>query len=342
MAPITSYDDYYKKYLSIYAPQRDQEIADSDAVFNKQLATIEDLYAGRMADSNAQYDALEQQNAVQRFINEQQVAENNANLGVTDSGLNRTQQTAVQLSASNNAAKIARQRQSMVDSLTREVTALKSDIEINRSNAKTAIQDKYTQLASSNAQISHQADVDYANQQAKIAADKEVALAQAAAKNAETSQKAYSDLVSAFIKDEMSDDQKKAAFRAYGEIYGFDSVQQAQQLLSYSGLNGTVDQYGNVTFAVENATGNTVRDDGETRTKLGEFHIVNEVLNPKNWAAKTGGIWFAGTRKVYSEYELKNALKKEFGYSTTDAAELAGRLYYKVKPVENTSWHTYK
>lgn len=157
---IISYEERLKQNLAASSAQMNQAIADNKAIYDKQAKTVTDNYTGQIAESGKEYDDLERQNAVQKLINEREVAENMANLGLTDSGLNRTQATAVQLSASNNAAEIQRQKQSMVDSLTREMNAYLSEIETGRISSESSIRQQYEQAASDAAMESYKADVE--------------------------------------------------------------------------------------------------------------------------------------------------------------------------------------
>lgn len=159
---INSTWDEIQKYMEgQYASKRKQALADNDAVYKKQSDAVTSLYEGEISEVGQQYDDLERQNAVQKLINEREVAENMANMGLTDSGLNRTQQTAVQLSASNQSAKIARDRQSMVNSLTREMTSKLTDIELNRSNAAQRINQEYDSAINSATQEKYKSNLDY-------------------------------------------------------------------------------------------------------------------------------------------------------------------------------------
>ena len=119
---------------------------------------------------------------MQKLINEREVAENMANLGLTDSGLNRTQQTAVQLSAANNSAKIQRQKQSYYQALERELTAKLADIETSRLSSEAQLRLNYNDKVASLAGTWRQADIDaeterqkeyykYLEKQSKAAAD---------------------------------------------------------------------------------------------------------------------------------------------------------------------------
>ncbi len=155
-----SEDYYYKKQLEAYTPQMNTQLSALQSAADKQSETLKTIYDGQMAEVGSQYADIERQNAVQKYINERNVAESMANLGLTDSGLNRTQQTAVQLSAANNAAKIQRQKQSMVDSLTREMTASLSQIQTELISQQAAVRQSFDDAARSSAAKQRQADLD--------------------------------------------------------------------------------------------------------------------------------------------------------------------------------------
>ena len=91
-------DELYNEYKKLGTAQRDADIASSDKVYDTQKLQTQNTYNRQIDETSKAYEDLYDENAVQRLINEQEIAENMANLGLTDSGLNRTQQTAVQLS----------------------------------------------------------------------------------------------------------------------------------------------------------------------------------------------------------------------------------------------------
>lgn len=68
-------------------------------------------------EANEDYNNIVNTENVRRLINERKVAEAMANQGLTDSGLNRTQQTAVQLSHGNAVSKAELARQKQVDAI---------------------------------------------------------------------------------------------------------------------------------------------------------------------------------------------------------------------------------
>ncbi len=126
-----------------YDKSRWGELVDQTKVSNKsfdaQSKTVKDNYKLSVDEVEDDYQSLYDENSVQKLINEREVAENMANLGLTDSGLNRTQQTAVELSAANNKAKFDRDKQKTIDGMASELAATLSEISINKQNAKQSI-----------------------------------------------------------------------------------------------------------------------------------------------------------------------------------------------------------
>lgn len=156
---ITSVQDRYNELIKAYQPSITDAVNKSNAAYKGQSDVISQMYKTQIDEQGQQYDKLFDQNEVQRYINEQRIAENMANRGLTDSGLNRTQQTAVQLSYANNNAEIGRQRQSAVNALTQAMTAKLADIESARANAEMNIKSGYEQSAMKAAQDLYNADV---------------------------------------------------------------------------------------------------------------------------------------------------------------------------------------
>ncbi len=112
-------------YLKIYDDNNLKNLnAQKNLLEETANKNITDLSAeGELAkkETEASYEGLINTQNVQRLINEKKVAETMANLGLSDSGLNRTQQTAVQLSHSNAVAQLQLQRQKKVDEIARLV-----------------------------------------------------------------------------------------------------------------------------------------------------------------------------------------------------------------------------
>lgn len=117
-----SIDDEKKNMREKYKPDMQADIDADGAVWDSQINSTQNYYDKQIGDTKTAYDSEYQKNAVQKLINEKKIAETNANLGLTDSGLNRTQQTAAQLSYANQKGKIDLARQSALDNLTLAMT----------------------------------------------------------------------------------------------------------------------------------------------------------------------------------------------------------------------------
>ena len=160
---------YYKKYDDENLENKNKQIAAINETAAKNKQTITENYNAQIADAQKAYDEQERINAVQKIVNEMQVAESMANMGLTDSGLNRTQQTAVQLSYANNKAKLDRQKQSAIDALNREMNAYLTEADTTATKNIAAVEDTYNQNRQSYAASMQQADIDAA---AKVEAER--------------------------------------------------------------------------------------------------------------------------------------------------------------------------
>lgn len=150
MATIV-YDDYLTSANKYLDPQKQQALKDLNALYHNQANTVTSQYDTEVGKANTAYEDQYRENAVQKLINERQVAENMANLGLTDSGLNRTQQTAVQLSYANQKGAIDRAKQAQIDALNRQKTQNLATIEQNRLAGQNEINQYYANLAAQNA-----------------------------------------------------------------------------------------------------------------------------------------------------------------------------------------------
>jgi hypothetical protein len=102
------------------------------AAANKQLVT--DSYNAQIADTNESYEGLFRKNAVQKVLNERDLERRAAEMGLTDSGLSRTQMTANQLSYANQNAEYRRARQKAVDTLATAMRSKNAEIDIKANN----------------------------------------------------------------------------------------------------------------------------------------------------------------------------------------------------------------
>ena len=168
--------DAYKKSISeIFDNQKEQTQKQADSDIKKL---------------DSQYKGLYDEAALQQLVNERNLKQKQASLGLTDSGLTASQQTAIQVSRGNANAKISAQKQAAVDSITVQLEQYLAQIEQNRANSFAEVDynlnanntNLYNTLMSQ--AYSNQAALDAANAQAaatieaaRIAAEQEAASA---------------------------------------------------------------------------------------------------------------------------------------------------------------------
>lgn len=218
---VGSYDDYFQKVLAASKPQLDSTIANINSSAEQQKQSVQGIYDKNINDTNAAYEDSYRENAVQKLINEREVAENMANLGLTNSGLNRTQQTAVQLSYANNKASIDRQKQAQVYSFAQSLAAELANIETTRLSSIADVTNQNSQAAMQSAYELRNADLDYNNSLYKA----EIEAAQKAAEKMDTKNKNQHTEYLGILSDISSDNKSKEALMAqiYEYIQGYDA-----------------------------------------------------------------------------------------------------------------------
>ena len=172
MSRLTELYDIYKKQGTA---QRDADVAASDKMYDTQRRQTQDTYDRQIKETNNSYEDMYRENAVQKLINEREIAEDMANSGLTDSGLNRTQQTAVQLSYANGKNKIDVNRQKAVDTLAASLADAISSIDANKLSAAEKIRSSYESSWNSAAQSTYAKELEEQTKQveASIKAQKE-------------------------------------------------------------------------------------------------------------------------------------------------------------------------
>ncbi len=156
----TDYDEIYKKQKEGLADTKKTQQDAINKTYDSQKTVENDQYDKAIDDTKVAYESEYERNAVQKLINEKQIAEKNANLGLTDSGLNRTQQTAAQLSYANQKGKIDLAKQSALDTLTQELTSSLADIEQSRITSLAKLDADIEEQAHSNAYDIYSANVE--------------------------------------------------------------------------------------------------------------------------------------------------------------------------------------
>lgn len=148
----TAFNNISDELRKYYAGDLQNQMADSNKFYDSQVDSTNKLYDAKIDKQSKAYEDSYRENAIQKLINERQVAENMANLGLTNSGLNRTQQTAVQLSYANNKAGIDRQKQSDIADLNLARTQALDTIQQNRLAGEAAIKQNFDNMINTTAQ----------------------------------------------------------------------------------------------------------------------------------------------------------------------------------------------
>lgn len=172
MSRLTELYDIYKKQGTA---QQKADVSASDKMYDTQRQQTQNTYNRQIQDTNNSYEDMYRENAVQKLINEREIAEDMANAGLTDSGLNRTQQTAVQLSYANGKNKIDVNRQKAVDTLTASLADAISSIDANKLAAAEKIRSSYESSWNSAAQSTYAKELEEQTKrvEANIKAQKE-------------------------------------------------------------------------------------------------------------------------------------------------------------------------
>ena len=141
-------DYFYKLHKNSYADSEAAAIQAAKDANKANVQLITDDYTTQIADAKAAYDPLFRQNEIQRAVNERYLERRAAEMGLTDSGLSRTQQTANQLSYGNQNAEYMRQKQKAVDTLKAAMDAKileqNTNLNTNIAGIKTTYADKRT------------------------------------------------------------------------------------------------------------------------------------------------------------------------------------------------------
>lgn len=111
----------YNKISAQTAAINNQYANDMNAVVDTGVQNSVNKLQGEIDKIPTAYQSIYDMNAIQQKINERQVAENMANLGQTNSGLSRTQQTALAIQRSNSDAATRQQHNAATLSLKQQI-----------------------------------------------------------------------------------------------------------------------------------------------------------------------------------------------------------------------------
>ena len=138
-----SVDEYYKKLYKT----GEQQLLDQENLIRQQadaaIKASDESYNTQIADVKQTYEDAARRNEVQRVLNERHLERKMAEMGLTDSGLNRTQLTANQLSFANQQGDIDIARQKDINTLAAAMRAKRSELEGARDSSIAQLKSDY-------------------------------------------------------------------------------------------------------------------------------------------------------------------------------------------------------
>lgn len=194
-----------KAYATARNKQAKRDYTAQAAAINAARKKSVQSYQKQIKEAKQAYQGQLDTNAVQAMIDRRQVAQTLADIGLTNSGLNRTQQTAINVGRSTADAAVRRQRQTAVEALRTKIAEAREQAAISKQTAKSeltaaaredieAYRQKQLTAAEKRAQTSYNASLK-STSQTQVAVDKTVTNALKRAENAEKQVKALTKRV---------------------------------------------------------------------------------------------------------------------------------------------------
>lgn len=143
---------YIKEAQDKYNPQRQKELSLSNTEFNNQKQSVTKQYNREIDAAGDAYTDMYSDASVQKYINEREIAENMANLGLVSSGVKSVYDAGNQNRYLNTTGGLDRSKQRDIDSLAGQLNDALTDIENSRTLQETKINNYYDNLISEEAE----------------------------------------------------------------------------------------------------------------------------------------------------------------------------------------------
>lgn len=211
---MASQEYYYNLFKNQNKEQLDKDIADINAQYDASEKIVKDNYNAQIAEANDNYIDLHRKNETQRLLNQRYIERKAAEMGLTDSGFNRTQQTAAQLGYTTTQADYFMQQQKAVDTLALAMNSKLTELATGRNTDINNTYRAYDESATK-----------YANELYKADLEAEAEAEKARIKAEQDAQKEYrttiKNLESQMLSD-MDDDKKLSILNRYESILSYD------------------------------------------------------------------------------------------------------------------------
>ena len=138
-----------------YNPERNKELSLNNTDFDNQKQSITKKYKRSIDEAGDAYAPLYSEASVQKYINEKQIAENMANLGLADSGVKDLYREGIGNTYLNTEGRLNLSRQKDISSLSAELSDAVADIENQRALKKSEINSRYDSLINQTAEAKY-------------------------------------------------------------------------------------------------------------------------------------------------------------------------------------------
>ena len=136
------YDEYYKQgekdKNELINAKKDTAKSDEETIkayADASVQAITDGYNADVAETTESYESAFRENDIQVKLNERYLERKAAEMGLTDSGMNRTQMTANQISYANQKGALTAQKQKAIDTLAATMRSKITEVETKRDDS---------------------------------------------------------------------------------------------------------------------------------------------------------------------------------------------------------------
>lgn len=329
-------DELYNKGMGTVNSSRDQRVQNDNQLINDIQAAIDKTtaastkpYETQMEQLPDTYRKLFDANAVQELVGRRQVQEAMANMGLTDSGLNRTQQTALSVQRGNADAAARLEQQQKTQELQDQIAALIASGEAQKQQQAASIRNNTAnwyndslntlynnsmQLGTNQYNLETEREIEarrWAEQQEQARLDREAQLeaarldAQAAQAQAEAQAK-QQDYDNKMALAKLYMDSGMDAAEVISRVFGLSVPSSVGGTGSSGGTGtGTASTSGTAVYPQPDPMryANSLRNSLETG-KLNDYSAVNAIVKvfPNNPQAQVRIAQMAGVYDAYQEY----------------------------------------
>ena len=175
--PVVKEEDEYTKRVTNpynasaaeYKTAFDERVSDIDTNIDAQKKAAEDQAKQNLDNADKQYRRQYDANAIQEVLDRNTLNERMANMGLTNSGLNATQQTAIALARGNRDASTTANHSQFINDTELALQKMYNDAEEERASQKMLARQEYADSLNDSLQGYEKLYSDYLNEQAKAA-----------------------------------------------------------------------------------------------------------------------------------------------------------------------------